>query len=82
MIPWRSEWLPTPVFLPGEFHGDFLAGYSPWTHKELDITENLPLSFSQYTRKLISNLFNSTNMINWTNRLDKYGHQDVFPCSV
>ena len=20
-IPWRSEWLPTPVFLPGEFHG-------------------------------------------------------------
>ena len=20
-IPWRSEWLSTPVFLPGEFHG-------------------------------------------------------------
>ena len=20
-IPWRSEWLPTPVFLSGEFHG-------------------------------------------------------------
>ena len=19
-IPWRREWLPTPVFLPGEFH--------------------------------------------------------------
>ena len=19
--PWRKEWLPTPVFLPGEFHG-------------------------------------------------------------
>ena len=19
-IPWRKEWLPTPVFLPGEFH--------------------------------------------------------------
>ena len=19
--PWRSEWLPTPVFLPREFHG-------------------------------------------------------------
>ena len=19
--PWRREWLPTPVFLPGEFHG-------------------------------------------------------------
>ena len=21
-IPWRTEWLPTPVFLPGEFHGE------------------------------------------------------------
>ena len=20
-VPWRREWLPTPVFLPGEFHG-------------------------------------------------------------
>ena len=26
----------TPVFLPGEFHGQKnLAGYSPWGHKEL-----------------------------------------------
>ena len=30
MIPWKREWLPTPVFLPGEFHGQRnLAGYSP-----------------------------------------------------
>ena len=29
-IPWRREWLPTPVFLPREFHGQrSLAGYSP-----------------------------------------------------
>ena len=28
--PWRSEWLPTPVFLPGEFHGERgLESYSP-----------------------------------------------------
>ena len=20
-IPWRRQWKPTPVFLPGEFHG-------------------------------------------------------------
>ena len=33
-IPWRKEWIPTPVFLPGEFHGQrSLAGYSPWAHK-------------------------------------------------
>ena len=39
-IPWRREWLPTPVFLPGEFHGQrSLAACSPWGHKELDTTE-------------------------------------------
>ena len=28
-IPWKREWPPTPVFLPGEFHGQrSLAGYS------------------------------------------------------
>ena len=38
--PWRSEWQPTPVFFPGEFHGQrSLVGYSPWDHKELDMTE-------------------------------------------
>ena len=27
---WRKEWQPTPVFLPGEFHGQrSLASYSP-----------------------------------------------------
>ena len=39
-IPWRKEWQPTPIFLPGEFHGQrSLAGYSPWGRKELDMTE-------------------------------------------
>ena len=32
--PWRRKWQPTPVFLPGESHGQrSLAGYSPWGHK-------------------------------------------------
>ena len=31
---------PTPVFLPGESHEQrSLAGYSPWGHKESDMTE-------------------------------------------
>ena len=31
---WRRKWQPTPVFLPGESHGQrSLAGYSPWGHK-------------------------------------------------
>jgi len=30
--PWRRKWLLTPVFLPGEFHGQrSLAGYSAWS---------------------------------------------------
>ena len=44
-IPWRREWLPTPVFLPGEFHGQrSLTSYSPWGRKESDMTEQLTLS--------------------------------------
>ena len=39
-IPWRREWQPTPVFLPGESHGQgSLVGKSPWGCKELDTTE-------------------------------------------
>ena len=42
MIPWRTAWQPTPMFLPGEFHGQrSLVGYSPWSHKESDMTEQL-----------------------------------------
>ena len=34
--PLEKEWQPTPVLLPGEFHGQrSLEGYSPWDHKEL-----------------------------------------------
>ena len=34
-ISWRRKWQPTPVFLPGKFHGQgSLAGYSPWGYKE------------------------------------------------
>ena len=41
-IPWRRKWQPTPVFLPGEFHGQrTLTGYSPWGCKESDTTEQL-----------------------------------------
>ena len=43
-IPWRRAWQPTPVFLPGESHGQRrLEGYSPWGHKESDTAEHLTL---------------------------------------
>ena len=39
-IPWRRKWQLTPIFLPGESHGQrTLAGCRPWGHKELDMTE-------------------------------------------
>ena len=32
--PLEKEWLPTPVFLPREFHGQrSLVGSSPWDHR-------------------------------------------------
>ena len=42
-MPWRRERLPAPVFWPGKFYGV----YSPWGHKESDMTERLSLSLSQ-----------------------------------
>ena len=39
-MPWRKQWLPTLVFLPGLFHGQrSLAGYSPWGRNESGTTE-------------------------------------------
>ena len=40
--PLEREWQPTPVFLPGEVHGQrYLEGYSPWGRSESDTTEPL-----------------------------------------
>ena len=39
--PLKKGWLPTPVFLLREFHGQrSLVGYNPWGCKESDITEH------------------------------------------
>ena len=43
-FPWRRKRQPTPVFLPGESHGQkSLRGYSPKDHKESDMTDQLKL---------------------------------------
>ena len=40
-IPWRRQWQPIPVFLPGKSHGQrSLAGYSPRGCKESNMTEH------------------------------------------
>ena len=46
-IPWRREWQPTPLFLPGKSHGrKSLMGYSLWGCKELDMTEHTHIHHS------------------------------------
>ena len=44
-IPSRREWLPTPVFLAREFHGQSnLVDYSPWSSKGSDTAKLLTVS--------------------------------------
>ena len=43
----RRRWHPTPVLLPGKFHGRrSLVGCSPWGHEKSDTTERLHFHFS------------------------------------
>jgi len=48
-VPWRSKWQPIPLFLPGKFHRQWsLGGYGPWSHKELDTTEQMSTAQQSY----------------------------------
>ena len=55
-IPWRRKWQPTLVFLSGEFHQQrTLAGYSLWSCKELDTSEQLTLFTSLFSIRVSHN---------------------------
>ena len=44
-IPWNRKWQPSPVLSPGKFRGQrSLVSYSPWGHRELDLTGRLNTS--------------------------------------
>ena len=59
-MPWKKEWLPNPIFLPGEFHGQrSLGGYTPRGNKELCKTEQLTLSL--FTTLKNTSLFGSVH---------------------
>ena len=71
MIPWRKEWQPIPVFLPGECPGQrSLAGYSPWGRIESDTTEWLTLS--------LSSLFWHQGPVSWKTIFPQIGGGDSF----
>ena len=47
ITPWRRQWHPTPVLLPGKSHGRrSLVGCSPWGRWGSDTTEWLHFHFS------------------------------------
>ena len=53
-IPWKRKWLPTPVFLPGESHGQrSLAGYSPQGQSRTQLKRLSKNSVSQYNMSIV-----------------------------
>ena len=64
-IPWRREWQPTSVFLPGESHGQRrLVGYSPWGHKESWLSDKHFHFHSQ--------LVASTRIVHWHLKVNQH----------
>ena len=58
-VPWRRKWQPTPIFLPGESHGQrSLVGYSPWGRKESDTTEWLHFQIGKNEKMTYPNWHN------------------------
>ena len=61
-IPWRRKWQPTPIFLPGKFHGRrSLEGYSPWGRRvrHTEATEHagmLPLHMTFGKQAVLNNI--------------------------
>ena len=74
-IPWRRKWQPTPVFLPGEFHGQrCLVVYSLWDCKESDMTKHThnTHTHSNFLLFSLSNLESTTHQqvsLTWSLKL-------------
>ena len=52
-LPWRRQWHPTPVLLPGKSHGwRSLVSCSPWGLEELDTTERLHVHFYELEKEM------------------------------
>ena len=75
-IPWISEWIPTPVFMPGKFYGQrTLVGYSPWYCKELDMTQRLNNS-NRNSHKILGGRMSLVSYFGYLS------HMEVFPMCV
>ena len=71
--PWRSKWLSTLVFLPGECHGQRLHSMGL---KESGTTEQLALFFMQRRASLVAQTV--TNLpANWETFMQSLGEEDA-----
>ena len=65
-ICWRRKWQSTPVLLPGKSHEQrSLIGYSPWGHKESDMTERLHFTIIEdyaVLKWFLPTVFNNSRM--------------------
>ena len=82
-IPWRKEWLPTSVFLPGECHGQSsLAGYKlrvryNWLTNTFDSLASLNLSFLIHKMGMITSLLLVPELLRGLNVLKYIIHMKV-----
>ena len=79
-IPWRRAWQPTPVFQPGEPHGQrSLVGYSPQCRKESDTTSNLAYTHANTVATISAKELNSVCLIqNSGNYIQRTLHGELF----
>ena len=64
---WRRKWQSSPVFLPGEPHGQgSLVGYSLWGHQESDVTEQVSTTQDEFleTDALLMSFFSDYKTLN------------------
>ena len=60
-----------PVFLPGRFHRQrSLEGYSPWGHKELDMTEHVHIHTYMYS------------FLRFLSLIGNYKILSILPCAI
>ena len=78
---WRSfKWQSTPELLPGKSHGwRSLIGYSPWDHKESDMTEQLPFPYFPFCVFLppLLNIFCFCCFIDYAKAFDCVDHKKL-----
>ena len=65
-LKWRRKWQPTPVLLPGKFHGQrSLVSYSPWSRKESGTTERRHFTSSLKRDQILNQKLSANGFIHF-----------------